>query len=67
MHGFLADDSGKIVDRCNAASRYSYPGIHWLMGPGPDKGERVDAIVCFVVVSTRRGNGFASPKGTKSY
>ncbi len=48
MHGFLAYDKGKPVGWCNAAPRYSYPGIQWLMGPGPDKGEKVGAIVCFV-------------------
>jgi GNAT superfamily N-acetyltransferase len=60
MHGFLAYDHGKPVGWCNAASRYSYPGIHWLMGPGPDKGEKVGAIVCFVIASTHRGKGIAS-------
>ena len=60
MHGFLAYDNGKPVGWCNAASRYSYPGIHWLMGPGPDKGEKVGAIVCFVIASTHRGKGVAS-------
>ncbi len=60
MHGFLAYDNGRPVGWCNAASRYSYPGIQWLMGPGPDKGEKVGAIVCFVIASTHRNKGIAS-------
>jgi len=60
MHGFLAYDNGKPVGWCNAASRGSYPGIQWLMSPGPDKGERVGSIVCFTVASTHRGKGVAS-------
>lgn len=60
MHGFLAYDNGKPVGWCNAAPRYSYPGIHWLMGPGPDKGEKVGSIVCFVIASTHRRKGVAS-------
>jgi len=35
MHGFLAYDSGKPVGWVNAAPRGSYPGVHWLMSPGP--------------------------------
>jgi len=38
IHGFLAYDNGKPVGWCNAAPRTSYPTLHWLMGPGPDKG-----------------------------
>jgi GNAT superfamily N-acetyltransferase len=30
------------------------------MSPGPDKGERVGSIVCFVVASTHRGQGVGS-------
>jgi hypothetical protein len=45
MHGFLAYDNGKPVGWVNAASRSSYPGVQWLMGPGPDKAERVGSIV----------------------
>jgi len=60
MHGFLAYDSGKPVGWCNAASRTSYPALHWLMSPGPDKAERVGSIVCFVVASTHRNQGVAS-------
>jgi GNAT superfamily N-acetyltransferase len=60
MHGFLAYDNGKPVGWCNAASRGSYPGIQWLMSPGPDKGERVGSIVCFVIASTHRKKGVAS-------
>jgi GNAT superfamily N-acetyltransferase len=30
------------------------------MSPGPDKGERVGSIVCFVAASTHRGQGVAS-------
>ena len=60
MHGFLAYDNGKPVGWCNAAPRGSYPGVQWLMGPGPDKGERVGSIVCFVIASTHRKQGVAS-------
>jgi GNAT superfamily N-acetyltransferase len=60
MHGFLAYDKGKPVGWCNAASRYSYPGVQWLMSPGPNKGERIGAIVCFVIASTHRKKGVAS-------
>lgn len=60
IHGFLAYDNGKPVGWCNAASRYSYPGIHWLMGPGPDRGEKVGALVCFIIASTHRRQGVAS-------
>lgn len=60
MHGFLAYDNGKPVGWCNAASRGSYPVLHWLLGPGPEKGERVGSIVCFVVASSHRGRGVAS-------
>src|SRR2546427_5116729 len=52
MHGFLAYESGKPVGWCNAAPRSSYPGVQWLMSPGPDKYERVGSIVCFVIAST---------------
>ena len=60
MHGFLAYDNGKPVGWCNAASRSSYPGVQWLMSPGPDKYERVGSIVCFVVASSHRNQGVAS-------
>ncbi len=60
IHGFLAYDSGKPVGWCNAARRASYPTLHWLMGPGPDKAERVGAILCFVVASSHRNKGIAS-------
>ena len=60
MHGFLAYDGGKPVGWCNAAPRTSYPALHWLMSPGPDKAERVGSIVCFVVASSHRNQGVAS-------
>jgi GNAT superfamily N-acetyltransferase len=60
MYGFLAYDSGKPVGWVNAAPRGTYPGVHWLMGPGPDKGERVGSIVCFVIASSHRSQGVAS-------
>jgi ribosomal protein S18 acetylase RimI-like enzyme len=60
MHGFLAYDGGKPVGWCNAANRNSYPGVQWLMGPGPDKAERVGSIVCFVIASSHRKQGVAS-------
>ena len=60
IHGFLAYDNGKPVAWCNADSRDSYPALHWLMGAGPDKWERVDSIVCFVVASSHRNKGIAS-------
>jgi len=60
MHGFLAYDNGKPVGWCNAAPRSSYPGVQWLMGPGPDKAERVGSIVCFVVASSHRNQRVAS-------
>jgi GNAT superfamily N-acetyltransferase len=59
-HGFLAYDKGRPVGWCNAANRYGYPALHWLLGPGPDKGERVGSIVCFVVASTHRNKGVAT-------
>ena len=60
IHGFLAYDNGEPVGWCNAAPRGSYPGIQWLMGPGPDKGERVGSIVCFVVAATHRNQRVAT-------
>jgi GNAT superfamily N-acetyltransferase len=60
IHGFLAYDNGKPVGWCNAANRNSYPVLHWLMGPGPDKWEKVGSIVCFVIGSTHRNKGVAS-------
>jgi len=60
MHGFLAYDGAKPVGWCNAAPRSSYPGVHWLMSPGPDKYERVGSIVCFVIASTHRNQRVAS-------
>ena len=60
MHGFLAYDNGKPVGWCNAAPRSSYPGVQWLMGPGPDKWEKVGSIVCFVIASSHRNRGVAS-------
>ena len=60
VHGFLAYESGKPVGWCNAANRNSYPALHWVMGPGPDKWEKVGSIVCFVVGSSHRNKGVAS-------
>ena len=60
MHGFLAYDNGKPVGWCNAADRNSYPALHWLMGPGPEKWEKVGSIVCFVIASSHRNQGIAS-------
>ncbi len=60
IHGFLAYGGGKPVGWCNAAPRNSYPALHWLMGPGPDKAERVGSIVCFVVASSHRNRGVGS-------
>ena len=60
MHGFLAYDNGKPVGWCNAAPRSGYPGVQWLMGPGPDKWEKVGSIVCFVIASSHRNRGVAS-------
>ena len=60
IHRFLAYDNGKPVGWCNAAPRTSYPPLHWLMGPGPDKAERVGSIVYFVIASTHRNQGVAS-------
>ena len=60
IHGFLAYDNEKPVGWCNAARRTSYPALHWVFGPGPDKGERVGSIVCFVVASSHRNQGIAS-------
>jgi len=60
IHGFLAYDNGRPVGWCNAANRNSYPTIHWLMGPGPNKSEKVGSIVCFIVASSHRNKGIAS-------
>jgi ribosomal protein S18 acetylase RimI-like enzyme len=60
IHGFLAYDNGKPVGWCNAANRNSYPTLHWLMGPGPNKWEKVGSIVCFIVASSHRNKGIAS-------
>ncbi len=60
IHGFLAYENGKPVGWCNAANRNSYAALHWLMGPGPDKWEKVGSIVCFVVGSSHRNKGVAS-------
>jgi GNAT superfamily N-acetyltransferase len=60
IHGFFAYEDGKPVGWCNAANRYSYPALHWLMGPGPNKGEKVGAVVCFGIGSTHRNKGVAT-------
>jgi ribosomal protein S18 acetylase RimI-like enzyme len=60
IRGFLAYDNEKPIGWCNAANRNSYPTLHWLMGPGPDKYEKVGSIVCFVVASTHRKQGVGS-------
>ena len=60
IHGFLAYEDGKPVGWCNATNRNNYPTLHWLMGPGPDKWERVGSIVCFNVDSTHRSKTVAS-------
>ncbi len=60
VHGFLAYDNGKPIGWCNAARRTNYPALHWLMGPGPEKWEKVGSIVCFIVASTHRNQGVAS-------
>ncbi len=59
-HGFLAYEDGKPVGWCNASNRNNYPALHWLMGPGPDKWERVGSIVCFNVAATHRKRGVAA-------
>jgi len=59
-HGFLAYENGKPVGWCNAANRNSYPALHWLMGPGPDKWEKVGSIVCFVIGDSHRHKGVAT-------
>src|SRR5437879_13843867 len=51
MHGFLADDNGKPVAWCNAASRGLYPALHCLLGPGPDNGDRVGPVVGLVAAA----------------
>ena len=60
IHGFLAYDNGKPVGWCNAANRNSYPALHFLLGPGPDKWEKVGSIVCFVVGSSHRNKRVAT-------
>jgi GNAT superfamily N-acetyltransferase len=60
INGFLAYDDGKPVGWCNAARRTNYPALHWLMGAGPDRWERVGSIVCFVVSATHRKQGVAT-------
>jgi len=60
IHGFLAYDNGKPVGWCNAAKRGSYPGVQWLLSPGPDKWEKVGSIVCFVIGSNHRHKGVAT-------
>jgi len=60
MYGFLAYENGKPVGWCNAANRNNYPALHWLLGPGPEKWEKVGSIVCFVVGSSHRKKGVAS-------
>ena len=60
IHGFLAYDNGKPVGWCNAANRNSYPILHHLLGPGPDKWEKVGSIVCFVIAASHRRKGVAS-------
>lgn len=59
-HGFLAYDKGKPVGWCNAANRNSYPALHWLLGPGPDRWEKVGSVVCFVVGASHRKKGVAT-------
>ncbi len=60
IHGFLAYEDGKPVGWCNAANRNNYPALHHLMGPGPDKWEKIGSIVCFITASTHRKKGIAS-------
>lgn len=60
IRGFLAYEKGKPIGWCNASNRNSYPALHWLLGPGPDKWERVGSIVCFIVGSSNRKKGVAS-------
>ncbi|HZY46428.1 MAG TPA: GNAT family N-acetyltransferase [Candidatus Bathyarchaeia archaeon] len=60
IHGFLAYENGKPIGWCNAANRNNYPALHFLMGPGPDKWERIGSIVCFVIGSSHRNRGVAS-------
>ena len=60
MHGFLAYADGKPVAWCNAARRGTYPALHWVMSPGPDRWEKVGSIVCFVVAAAHRNQGLAS-------
>jgi GNAT superfamily N-acetyltransferase len=60
IHGFLAYDNGRPVGWCNAGNRNSYPALHWVMGLGPEKWEKVGSIVCFVVGSSHRNKGVAS-------
>jgi GNAT superfamily N-acetyltransferase len=60
MHGFLAYDGERPIGWCNAARRTHYPALHWLMGAGPDRWERVGSIVCFVVAASHRKRGVAS-------
>jgi hypothetical protein len=42
MMGFLAYDTGKRVGWCNAVT-LRLSRIHWLMGPGPDRSEKLGA------------------------
>src|SRR5438309_1165339 len=66
LHGFLAYDNGTPVGLCNAASRGLYPVLHWLFGPGPDKGQRVVSVVGFVVAASIRHQGGSSRSENRS-
>ena len=60
IHGFLAYENEKPIGWSNAANRNNYPALHHLLGPGPDKWEKVGSIVCFVIGSNHRKKGVAS-------
>lgn len=60
IRGFIAYDDSRPVGWCNGANRNSYPILHHLLGPGPDKWEKVGSIVCFVIAASHRRKGVAS-------
>jgi len=56
MYGYLAYLDGKVAGWCNAGPR----GVYTSLDPQPEPpGERVGAIVCFVIAAPYRGRGVA--------
>jgi GNAT superfamily N-acetyltransferase len=58
--GYLAYADGKPVGWCHAAPRGALAGLDATPEAGPEDGERVGAIVCFVIAAPYRRQGIAT-------